>query len=153
MNLQRLGESGLKVSEIGLGCNNFGVRVDQQTTTAVFGAAIDAGINLFDTADVYGEQRSESFLAVALAGRRHDVIIASKFGNATGPSPYQRGASMRYVIAAAEASLRRLGTDYIDLYQVHGPDPETPIEETLSALDELIGSGKVRYIGCSNFDG
>jgi aryl-alcohol dehydrogenase-like predicted oxidoreductase len=151
MNLRRLGDSGLEVSEIGLGCNNFGVRLDQDATTSVVAAAIEAGINFIDTADVYGERRSESFLGVALAGRRHEVIIATKFGLPTGPSPYQRGASRRYIVEAAEASLRRLNTDYIDLYQLHRPDPKTPIEETLSALDDLVRAGKVRYIGASNF--
>lgn len=153
MNLRHVGDSGLQVSEIGLGCNNFGVRVDQETTTAVVAAAIEAGINFFDTADVYGEQRSEIFLGAALAGRRHEVVIATKFGNPTGPAPHQRGASRRYIIEAAEASLRRLNTDYIDLYQLHRPDPQTPIEETLSALDDLVRTGKVRYIGNSNFSG
>ncbi len=153
MNLRRLGDSGLKVSEIGLGCNNFGVRVDQAGTQAVVDAALEAGINLFDTADVYGEQRSEVFLGAALAGRRQQAIIATKFGNPTGASPYQRGASRRYVVEAAEASLRRLGTDYIDLYQLHRPDPDTPIDETLAALDDLVRAGKVRYVGASNFEG
>jgi aryl-alcohol dehydrogenase-like predicted oxidoreductase len=153
MDLRRLGDSGLKVSEIGLGCNNFGVRIDQGATTAVVATALDAGITFFDTADVYGEQRSEVFLGVALAGRRHGVILATKFGNATGPTPYQRGASRRHIVEAAEASLKRLHTDYIDLYQLHRPDADTPIEETLAALDDLVRSGKVRYIGNSNFSG
>ena len=153
MDLRRLGDSGLKVSEIGLGCNNFGWYIDQDQTRAVVDAAIAEGINFFDTADMYGGMKSEVFLGEALKGRRHEVILATKFGLPTGASPYQRGGSRRYIIQAVEASLRRLQTDYIDLYQLHRPDPDTPIEETLSALDDLIGSGKVRYIGCSNFAG
>jgi aryl-alcohol dehydrogenase-like predicted oxidoreductase len=153
MELRRLGDSGLKVSEIGLGCNNFGRRLDQDQTRAVVDAAIEQGINFFDTADVYGDQRSEVLLGAALAGRRHEVIVATKFGLPMGASPYQRGGSRRYVVAAVEASLRRLNTDYIDLYQYHRPDPDAPIEETLAALDDLVRAGKVRYVGGSNFSG
>jgi aryl-alcohol dehydrogenase-like predicted oxidoreductase len=153
MDLRRLGDSGLKVSEIGLGCNNFGMRIDQDQTTAVVDAALEAGINFFDTADVYGGQQSETLLGKALAGRRHEAIVATKFASPMGPSPYQRGGSRRYVMEAVEASLRRLGTDYIDLYQMHRPDDDTPIEETMGALDDLVRAGKVRYIGCSNFTG
>jgi aryl-alcohol dehydrogenase-like predicted oxidoreductase len=151
MQLRRLGDSGLKVSEVGIGCNNFGGRMDEQATKAVVDAAIEHGITLFDTADVYGATKSEEFLGRALAGRRHQVVLATKFG--MGQAEMECGGSRRYVMSAAEASLRRLGTDYIDLYQIHRPDDETPIDETLMALDDLVRQGKVRYIGCSNFAG
>ncbi|MBV9997065.1 MAG: aldo/keto reductase [Caulobacteraceae bacterium] len=153
MELRRLGESGLKVSEIGLGCNNFGMRIEQPEAEAVVGAALDAGINFFDTADVYGGGRSEEMLGKGLGARRKDVIVATKFALPMGKSPYDRGGSRLYVMRAAEASLKRLGTDYIDLYQMHAPDPETPIEETLRALDDLMTQGKVLYVGNSNFAG
>ena len=153
MDFRRLGDSGLKVSEIGLGCNNFGMRIDQAQTQVVVDAALEAGINFFATADVYGGTQSEVMLGEALKGRRQDVIVATKFAMPLGPSPYQRGGSRRYVITAVEASLKRLQTDYIDLYQMHASDPDTPIAETLDALDDLIRVGKVRYIGCSNFTG
>jgi aryl-alcohol dehydrogenase-like predicted oxidoreductase len=153
MEFRRLGASGLKVSEVGLGCNNFGMRIEQAETDAVVGAALDAGINFFDTADIYGGQRSEAMLGLALGARRHEIVLASKFAMPTGAGHDQRGGSRRYVIQAAEASLKRLGTDYIDLYQMHQPDPDTPIEETLRALDDLVTAGKVRYIGNSNFAG
>jgi aryl-alcohol dehydrogenase-like predicted oxidoreductase len=153
MELRRLGDSGLKVSEIGLGCNNFGMRIEQAAATAVVDAAIDAGINFFDTADIYGRRQSEVMLGQALGARRPNVVVATKFAMPTGRSPYERGGSRRYVMTAAEASLKRLGTDYIDLYQMHQPDPDTPIEETLMALDDLVRSGKVRYLGNSNFAG
>lgn len=153
MQHRRLGESGLYVSEIGIGCNNFGVRVDQAGTDAVVAAALDQGIDFFDTADVYGEQRSEVFLGKALGSRRQDVVIATKFGIQTGAGRRQRGGSRGYIMAAVEASLTRLGTDYIDLYQIHLPDTATPIEETLGALTDCVRQGKVRYIGCSNFSG
>lgn len=157
MRYRRLGDSGLAVSVVGLGCNNFGRRIDQAQTQAVVDAAIDCGITLFDTADVYGDPAgtSEQFLGAALKanGRRDDVLIATKFGNsmsgANGPDWDARG-SRRYITRAVEASLRRLGTDYIDLYQIHRPDPQTPIAETLSALDDLVRAGKVRYVGSSN---
>lgn len=160
MRYRRLGNSGLAVSVVGLGCNNFGRRIDQAQTQAVVDAAIEAGITLFDTADVYGDPAgtSEQFLGAALKanGRRDDVLIATKFGNpmngVNGPDWDARG-SRRYIVRAVEASLRRLGTDYIDLYQMHRPDPQTPIAETLSALDDLVRSGKVRYVGSSNFAG
>lgn len=153
MEYRRLGTSGLKVSEIGLGCNNFGMRIDQAQTSAVVSAALDAGVTFFDTADVYGATQSEVMLGKALGSRRHDVVVATKFGNPIGAAPYAGGGSRRYVVTAIEASLKRLGTDYIDLYQIHRPDPQTPIEETLQALDDLVRAGKVRYIGCSNFEG
>ena len=151
MEFRRLGNSGLSVSEIGLGCNNFGGRVDQSGTKRVVDAALDHGITLFDTADVYGGSDSEVFLGKALGSRRSNVIIATKFGMAMGQDALSRGGSRRYIMKAVEASLGRLGTDYIDLYQIHFPDPATPIDETLSALDDLVRAGKVRYVGSSNF--
>jgi aryl-alcohol dehydrogenase-like predicted oxidoreductase len=153
MKYRRLGTSGLKVSEIGLGCNNFGMRIDQEQTTAVVSAALDAGITFFDTADVYGATKSEVMLGKALGAKRHDIVLATKFGIPVGPAPYFGGGSRRYIIRAVEASLTRLGTDHVDLLQMHRPDPDTPIEETLRALDDLVTSGKVRYIGNSNFAG
>src|ERR1700741_44931 len=151
MNRRRLGTSDLEVSEIGLGCNNFGGRMDQAQTQAVVDAALEAGINFFDTADVYGGTHSEEFLGQALGKRRSQVVLATKFGLQMGDDPRAKGASRRWVTQAVEDSLRRLNTDYIDLYQLHSPDPATPIEETLRALDDLVRAGKVRYIGCSNF--
>jgi aryl-alcohol dehydrogenase-like predicted oxidoreductase len=152
MELRRVGDSGLRVSEIGLGCNNFGMRIDQDQATAVVEAALETGIDFFDTADIYGGAQSEVMLGKALGPRRKDVIIASKFAMPMG-GPKMRGGSRSYVLSAVEDSLRRLGTDYIDLYQMHAPDAETPIEETLGALDDIVRAGKVRYIGCSNFAG
>lgn len=139
----------LKVSVVGLGCNNFGGRLDQTQTTAVVKAALDAEINFFDTADIYGNTHSEEFLGKALGSKRDEVIVASKFS-----IPYEGhtgGASPQYIPKAIESSLRRLGTDYIDLYQLHFPDPAVPIEETLGALGVLVAKGMVREIGCSNF--
>jgi aryl-alcohol dehydrogenase-like predicted oxidoreductase len=154
MEYRNLGRSGLQVSTVGLGCNNFGMRIDMEATQAVVDKAIDLGVNLFDTADVYGGAgKSEEFLGKALGARRHDVVVATKFGMQMGQGPYKSGASRKYIVAACEASLRRLGTDYIDLYQLHTPDPKTPIDETLRALDDLVRDGKVRYIGNSNFAG
>jgi aryl-alcohol dehydrogenase-like predicted oxidoreductase len=155
MRYRRLGESGLMVSVVGLGCNNFGARMDDDAARAVVHEALEAGVNLFDTADVYGNRGgSEEVLGAALKGRRDEAVIATKFGHdmdsANGPDWGARGAR-RYVMRAVESSLRRLGTDWIDLYQIHLPDPETPLEETLTALDDLIRAGKVRYIGHSNF--
>jgi aryl-alcohol dehydrogenase-like predicted oxidoreductase len=153
MTHRRLGRSGLLVSTIGLGCNNFGARIDAGATTRVVHAALDHGITLFDTADIYGDGRSEEMLGAALRGRRDDAIIATKFAIPTGPGPNDRGGSRSHVLRAAENSLRRLGVDHIDLYQMHRPDPGTPIEETLAALDTLVHDGKVRYLGSSNFAG
>jgi aryl-alcohol dehydrogenase-like predicted oxidoreductase len=153
MEFRAVGGSGLKVSVAGLGCNNFGGRIDEDATNAVVAAALDAGITLFDTADVYGGSQSEVLLGRALGTHRDDVVIATKFAMPMGEGPYSSGGSRRYVLRAAEASLRRLGTDYIDLYQMHGPDPATPIEETLDALNDLVHQGKVRYLGSSNFSG
>ncbi|MEJ3404552.1 aldo/keto reductase [Rathayibacter sp. YIM 133350] len=157
-----LGRSGLVVSTVGLGCNNFGrtatATQSQEGTTAVIDAAIEAGVTFFDTADIYGAERglSESLMGVALAGRRDRVVLATKFGmdmgGLNGPDWDARG-SRRYIRLAVESSLRRLQTEWIDLYQLHRPDPRTPIEETLAALDELVQEGKVRYIGSSNLAG
>jgi aryl-alcohol dehydrogenase-like predicted oxidoreductase len=154
MTYRPLGASGLKVSTVGLGTNAFGARIDAQQTQAVVDAAIEAGVTLFDTADTYGRGASEELLGKALGRRRDDVVVATKFGmdmqGANGPDWGAR-ASRRYVRRAVEASLRRLGTDHIDLYQLHQPDLVTPVQETLEALTELVAEGKVRYLGCSNF--
>lgn len=150
MEQRNLGRSGLRVSLVGLGCNNFGARVDQAGTRAVVHKALDAGITLFDTADVYGERRSEGFLAEALGDRRKDIVLATKFGMPMDPEGRLKGGSRRYIMTAVEASLTRLKTDWIDLYQYHRPDPLTPLEETLRALEDLVRQGKVRYLGCSN---
>ncbi|MGV0110606.1 MULTISPECIES: aldo/keto reductase [unclassified Arthrobacter] len=162
MTYRRLGTSGLSVSTVGLGCNNLGragtASESQEGTDAVVHAAIDAGITLFDVADMYGKAPgvSEMQLGKALGPRRDDVVLATKFGldmgGVNGPDWNARG-SRRYIVRAAEASLRRLGTDWIDLYQYHAPDALTPIEESLAALDDLVTSGKVRYVGHSNFAG
>src|SRR6185437_1627691 len=149
---RNLGKSGLKVSAVGLGCNNFAIKCDAQQTKAIVNRALDEGVTLFDTADIYGNRGgSEELLGKALGKRRREVVVASKFGMSMGDGPYLHGASRRYVMAAAEDSLRRLGTDYIDLYQLHTPDADTPQEETLEALADLVHAGKVRYLGCSNF--
>ena len=154
MTYRPLGASGLMVSVVGLGCNAFGSRIDATRTQSVVDAALDAGITLFDTADSYGRGASEELLGRALGSRRDDVVLATKFGmdmgGANGPDWGAR-ASRRYVRRAVEASLRRLGTDHIDLYQLHQPDLVTPVEETLEAMNELVDEGKVRYLGCSNF--
>jgi aryl-alcohol dehydrogenase-like predicted oxidoreductase len=139
----------LQVSMIGLGCNNFGWRLDEARSAAVVHAALDAGITFFDTADIYGGTLSEEFLGRALAGRRDEVVIATKFGMEVDEQ--RKGARPEYVRQAAEDSLRRLGTDRIDLYQLHEPDPTVPIADTLGAMNELVQAGKVREIGCSNF--
>jgi aryl-alcohol dehydrogenase-like predicted oxidoreductase len=147
---RNLGRSGLIVSAVGLGCNNFGGRSDYAATRAVVHKALDLGITLFDTSDTYGENgASEEYLGRALGGRRHDIVLASKFARPMDGDGRLQGASRRYIMAAVEASLKRLNTDYIDLYQQHIADPKTPIEETLRALDDLVRQGKVRYIGCS----
>jgi aryl-alcohol dehydrogenase-like predicted oxidoreductase len=154
LEYKNLGRSGLQVSVVGLGCNNFGMRIDKEEEAAVAGKALELGVNFFDTADVYGGAgRSEEFLGAALGPRRKDAVVATKFGSPMGGGVLEKGASRRHVFGAAEASLRRLGTDWIDLYQLHFPDAATPIEETLRALDDLVRQGKVRYIGCSNFAG
>lgn len=151
MKLCNLGKSGLQVSLVGLGCLNFGHRIDLEASRKVIHKALDLGITLFDTADVYaGPGGSETVLGQVLGERRKDIILATKFGNVMDASKGLKGASRHYIISAVEASLRRLKTDWIDLYQLHRPDPLTSIEETLRALDDLIHQGKVRYIGCSN---
>ena len=154
MEYRNLGDSGLKISLAGLGCNNFGMRCDPEQSRAVVHRALDEGVTFFDTADIYGNRGgSEELLGKALGKRRREVVVATKFGMPMGAGPYDRGASRRYLMAAAEASLRRLDTDYLDLYQLHQPDPDTPQEETLAALDDLVRAGKVRYLGNSNFSG
>lgn len=153
MRYRSLGKSGLQVSVVGLGCNNFGRRLDEAATARVVRTALDCGITLFDTADVYGSGESESYLGAALRGRRDEAVIATKFRSPMGEGPYNQGGSRRYIHTAVEDSLRRLDTDYIDLYQMHRPDAATPLEETLSALNDLVHDGKVRYIGSSNFAG
>jgi aryl-alcohol dehydrogenase-like predicted oxidoreductase len=157
MRYRSLGNSGLVVSVVGLGCNNFGRTLDTDATRAVVDAAIEAGVTLLDTADSYGGGRSEEILGEVLAGRRDQVVLATKFGHRSvdmgyGPAAGAKGGRS-YIMRAVEQSLRRLRTDYIDLYQLHTPDPATPIEETLTALGELVTQGKVRYIGHSNFSG
>ena len=150
MEQRNLGRSGLIVSAVGLGCNNFGGRIDYAATRAVVHKALDLGITFFDTSDTYGESGgSEEQLGRALAGRRHEIVLASKFARPMDREGRLQGASRRYIMSAVEASLKRLNTDYIDLYQQHIADPKTPIEETLRALDDLVQQGKVRYIGCS----
>ncbi len=151
MEQRNLGKSGLQVSAIGLGCNNFGGRSDFAATKAVVHKALDLGITFFDEADTYGDPRgnSESYIGEILGDRRKDIVLATKFARPMDASGRFEGASRRYIMTEVEASLRRLKTDWIDLYQQHQPDPLTPIEETLRALDDLVRQGKVRYIGCS----
>jgi aryl-alcohol dehydrogenase-like predicted oxidoreductase len=152
MEIRNLGQSGLRVSSIGLGCNNFGGRIDEAATKAVIHKAFDLGITLFDTADVYGERGgSETLMGRILGDNRKDIVLASKFGMPMDDGGEKQGGSRRYIMRAVEDSLRRLQTDYLDLYQMHQPDPRTPIEESLRALDDLVRQGKVRYVGCSNF--
>jgi aryl-alcohol dehydrogenase-like predicted oxidoreductase len=151
MRTRRLGSSALEVTVVGLGCNNFGGRIDEEASRAVIDAALDAGVTFFDTADVYGNRGgSEEIIGRALAGRRERVVLATKFGHDLGTGETARGGR-EYIRKAVEASLRRLQTDWIDLYQYHRPDGVTPIAETLGALDELVQEGKVRAIGSSNF--
>jgi aryl-alcohol dehydrogenase-like predicted oxidoreductase len=152
MEIRNLGGSGLRVSAVGLGCNNFGQRIDLEASRKVIYRAIDLGITLFDTADIYADRGgSETVLGVVLGDRRKDIVLATKFSKPMSSDGTKQGASRRYIMSAVEASLKRLKTDYIDLYQQHDYDPLTPIEETLRALDDLIRQGKVRYIGNSNF--
>ena len=153
MEYQHLGRSGLEVSAVGLGTNQFGRRCDLDQTRAIVHRALDLGITLLDSADIYGEGLSEEYIGRAIEGHRHEVVVATKFSMPMGEGPMRRGASRSYMMNAVEDSLRRLGTDYIDLYQVHFPDPDTPLEETMRALDDLVRDGKVRYIGNSNFAG
>jgi aryl-alcohol dehydrogenase-like predicted oxidoreductase len=152
MEYRQLGRSGLTVSAVGLGCNNFGMRIDAEATDKVVHQSLDEGITFFDTAEMYGGGKSEEFLGAALGARRDEVVIATKFGGPRSAGVYAPG-SRRNVVNAVEGSLRRLGTDHIDLYYQHYPDPNTPIEETLEALTDLVGQGKVRYVASSNVTG
>jgi len=151
MEYRRLGRSRLKVSAIGLGTNAFGSRADEQTSIRTIEHALELGVNFIDTAESYTQGRSEEIIGKAVKGKRSQAIIATKFGHFRTVGPKERGGSRAYIIKAVENSLRRLNTDYIDLYYLHTPDTETPIVETLRALDDLVRSGKVRYIACSNF--
>ena len=161
MKTRFLGNTGVRVSELCFGAMTFGGRgywtnvgqVEQPEADALVGAALEAGVNFFDTADVYSEGRSEEILGRALGQRRKDVVLATKVRGRTGPGPNDVGLSRKHVLESCDGSLRRLGTDYIDLYQVHSYDPKTPLEETLRALDDLVRAGKVRYIGASNYTG
>lgn len=152
MELRNLGSSGLRVSKLGLGCNSFGARMDLEASRKVVDKALELGVNFFDTADIYGGGgKSESVLGEALRGRRQQVVLATKIGK---PMPDDRGearGSRRYIVHAVEGCLRRLGTDWIDLLYMHEPDSSTPVQETLRALDDLVSSGKLRYVGCSNY--
>ena len=148
MQTRRIGS--LEVSVVGLGCNNFGRRLDQAGTTAVVGAALDHGIDFFDTADIYGDTRSEEYLGRALGDRRDEVVIATKVWGRMAPGPNGGGLSRGAILTQIDASLRRLRTDYVDLYQIHRYDPETPIEETLEALHDVVRAGKARFIGASS---
>lgn len=151
MLTRNLGHTGLRVSLVGLGCNNFGGRIDLEAARKVVDKAIESGITLFDTADIYGARGgSETALGELLGARRKDIVLATKFGMDMDAEGIKKGGSRRYIVEAVEASLKRLKTDWIDLYQIHRPDPLTPIEETLRTLEDLIRQGKVRYIGCSN---
>src|ERR1700754_2641548 len=152
MQIRNLGASGLRVSAVGLGCNNFGQRTDLETSRKVIHKAIDLGVTLFDTADIYaGMGGSETVLGEVLGDRRKDIVLATKYSKAMSNDGSKQGAARRYIMSAVEASLTRLKTDYIDLYQQHDYDPLTPIEETMRALDDLVRQGKVRHIGNSNF--
>jgi aryl-alcohol dehydrogenase-like predicted oxidoreductase len=151
MEYRRLGQSGLKVSVVGLGGNNFGGAADEERSISVIRRALDIGVNTIDTADGYSAGVSEQFVGKAIAGRRQEAIVATKVFGKMGPGPNDQGLSRKHIMDGCEQSLRRLNTDYIELYQVHRFDPETPLEETLRTLDDLVQAGKVRYIGCSNF--
>src|SRR3954468_3012562 len=152
MEIRNLGASGLRVSAVGLGCNNFGQRIDLEASRKVIHRALDLGITLFDTADIYaGMGGSETVLGEVLGDRRKDIVLATKYSKPMAEDGTKQGASRRYIVNAVEASLTRLKTDYIDLYQQHDYDSLTPIEETMRALDDLVRQGKVRYIGNSNF--
>ena len=151
MRTRSLGDGGPEVSVVGLGTNNFGRRCDYDQTLAVIDAALDAGVTLLDTADIYGQGASEEYIGRALEGRRDQVVIATKFGSAMDENPEERRGIPDYIKWAVEGSLRRLRTDVIDVYQMHQPDPVTPIVETLGALNDLVADGKVRWIGSPNF--
>ncbi len=151
MQYRHLGRCGLSVSPLSLGTMMFGGPADEAESVRIIGAALDAGINVLDTADIYNDGRSEQIVGRAIASCRDDVVLATKGRQPTGQGPNDRGAGRVHLVRALERSLKRLGTDYVDLYYVHAPDPHTPIDETLRALDDMVRSGKVRYIGCSNF--
>lgn len=151
MEYRQLGKSGLRVSAIGLGGNTFGNGADEAQTGRIIGHALDIGVNFIDTADVYSRGVSETFVGKAVQGRRHEALIATKVRGKMGDLPNDEGLSRKHIVEGLEASLERLGTDYVDLYQVHQVDARTPIHETLAALDDLVHQGKVRYVGCSNF--
>lgn len=151
MEYRQLGKSGLQVSAMGLGANPFGLEVDESGAAAVVNRAIDLGITFIDTADIYHAGRSEEFLGKALRGHRHEVVLGTKAGGAMGDGPNDRGASRKHLMDSVHAALRRLQTDYLDVFQIHHPDPLTPPEETMRTLDDLVREGTVRYIGCSNY--
>jgi aryl-alcohol dehydrogenase-like predicted oxidoreductase len=151
MEFRKLGNSGLKVSEVGLGGNNFGARAGEKASVNVINHALDIGVNFIDTAPNYDQGHSEEYIGKAIKGKRSQVIIATKFGSMMNEVPSKRGSSRYNIIDTIDASLKRLQTDYIDLFQMHVPDPYTSMEETLRTLDDLVREGKVRYIGCSNF--
>lgn len=151
MRYKKMGRTGLKVSELCLGAMTLGGQADEETSFAIMNKAVEAGCNFFDTANVYIEGRSEQIVGRWLKGRRESVVLATKARAKVGEGPNDQGVSRKHIMKAVEDSLRRLQTDYVDLYQVHSWDPDTPIEETLRALDDLVRQGKVRYIGCSNF--
>ncbi|RAR41199.1 aldo/keto reductase [Paenibacillus sp. MDMC362] len=151
MNYRRLGNSGLMVSQLGLGTNAFGKRADQGTSSRIIDHALDHGINFIDTANIYAGSESERIIGEALAGKRHNVVLATKAGLVNGQGPNERGSSRYHLQQELEDSLKRLKTDYVDLYQIHTFDPNTPLEETLRTLDDMVSSGKVRYIGASNY--
>lgn len=153
MRYRHLGNSGLEVSEIGLGTNNFGGRMDAARSAAVVDRAVDLGINMIDTANIYSKGLSEEYIGKAIKGKRERVLLATKFGMKWADGPHGMGGSRKHIVDALNGSLTRLATDYVDLYQMHSPDPSTPLEETLRALDDLVRAGKIRYIGCSNFAG
>lgn len=151
MKYVTLGKSGLEVSVLGLGTNSFGKRADQETSTQIIHAALDQGINFLDTANIYAGTESERIIGEALQGRRHEVVLATKAGLVRGDGPNEKGSSRIHLQRELDGSLKRLKTDYIDLYQIHTFDPYTPLEETLRTLDDMVSSGKVRYIGASNY--
>ncbi|GIP28955.1 oxidoreductase [Paenibacillus sp. J23TS9] len=151
MKYRRLGNSGLEVSILGLGTNAFGKRADQDTSTRIIHHAMDQGINFFDTANIYAGSESERIIGEALVGRRHEVVLATKAGLVNGEGPNSRGSSRYHLMQELDRSLTRLKTDYVDLYQIHTFDPNTPLDETLRTLDDMVRAGKVRYIGASNY--
>ena len=151
MEYRRLGNSGLQVSALGIGTNSFGGRADEATTLRIIDAALEGGINFIDTANIYTNQESERIIGKALEGRRHDVVLATKAGLVRGQGPNESGSSRYHLQKELEGSLKRLRTDYVDLYQIHTFDPYTPLEETLRTLDDMVRAGKVRYIGASNY--